>query len=152
MAHAAPQGQEPSQVLGALWKANRLGATVASEGRTFCRKGPADLTSVCNGCAIVSLQEGSYLLAHLAGDSSVSIYKSSDGISTRAMYNLHAAHAGLPPTPAALSVPWVPLDPNLPVPHHFAQGRVPCTFPPMRDEGARKWKVRKDRLGEPFGA
>ncbi|XP_039196026.1 little elongation complex subunit 2 [Crotalus tigris] len=92
---------------------------------------------------VSGLQEGSYLLAHLAGDSSVSIYKSSDGISTRAMYNLHAAHTSLPPAPAALSVPWVPLDPSLPLPHHFAQGRVPCTFPPMPDEGARKWKMSR---------
>ncbi|KAM3828114.1 annexin A2 isoform 3-T4 [Vipera latastei] len=90
---------------------------------------------------VAGLQEGSYLLAHLAGDSSVSIYKSSDGTATRAMYNLHAAHGGLPPAPAALSVPWVPLDPSIPLPHHFAQGRVPCTFPPMPDEGARNRKL-----------
>ncbi|KAM3828112.1 annexin A2 isoform 1-T1 [Vipera latastei] len=94
---------------------------------------------------VAGLQEGSYLLAHLAGDSSVSIYKSSDGTATRAMYNLHAAHGGLPPAPAALSVPWVPLDPSIPLPHHFAQGRVPCTFPPMPDEGARNRKTSRTK-------
>uniref|UniRef100_A0A8C6X2W9 Interactor of little elongation complex ELL subunit 2 n=1 Tax=Naja naja TaxID=35670 RepID=A0A8C6X2W9_NAJNA len=92
---------------------------------------------------VAGLQEGSFLLTHLAGDSSASIYKSSDGITTRAMYNLHAAHADLPPTPAALSVPWVPLDPNVPLPHHFAQGRIPCTFPPRPDEGARNAKMSR---------
>ncbi|XP_034265288.1 little elongation complex subunit 2 isoform X1 [Pantherophis guttatus] len=92
---------------------------------------------------VAGLQEGSFLLTHLAGDSSVSIYKSSDGIATRAMYNLHAAHADLPPAPAALSVPWVPLDPNIPLPHHFAQGRVPCTFPPVPDKGARTTKMSR---------
>lgn len=132
MAPVAPQ--EQSQVFRALREENR--------GR--CRKGSADLAPVCNGCCVVSLQEGSFLLTHLAGDSSVSIYKSSDGIATRAMYNLHAAHADLPPAPAALSVPWVPLDPNIPLPYHFAQGRVPCTFPPVPDKGTRTTKVRKD--------
>ncbi|XP_058012413.1 little elongation complex subunit 2 isoform X2 [Ahaetulla prasina] len=92
---------------------------------------------------VAGLQEGSFLLTHLAGDSSVSIYKSSEGIATRAMYNLHAAHANLPPTPASLSVPWVPLDPNIPLPHHFAQGRVPCTFPPVPDKGARTMKMSR---------
>uniref|UniRef100_A0A8C5S9Z5 Interactor of little elongation complex ELL subunit 2 n=1 Tax=Laticauda laticaudata TaxID=8630 RepID=A0A8C5S9Z5_LATLA len=92
---------------------------------------------------VAGLQEGSFLLTHLAGDSSASIYKSSDDIATRAMYNLHAAHADLPPAPAALSVPWVPLDPNVPLPHHFAQGRIPCTFPPRPDEGARNAKMRR---------
>ncbi|XP_013926535.1 PREDICTED: little elongation complex subunit 2 [Thamnophis sirtalis] len=91
---------------------------------------------------VAGLQEGSFLLTHLAGDSSVSIYKSSDGIATRAMYNLHAAHADLPPAPAALSVPWVPLDPNIPLQHHFAQGRVPCTFPPVAD-GASTTKMSR---------
>ncbi|XP_053222184.1 little elongation complex subunit 2-like isoform X3 [Podarcis raffonei] len=79
---------------------------------------------------VTGLQEGSYLLAHAAGDSSVTIYKSCDGKSTRATYNLHSAHSALPSIPSALSVPWVPLDPNIPLPYHFAQGRVPCTFPP----------------------
>ncbi|XP_026579586.1 little elongation complex subunit 2-like [Pseudonaja textilis] len=60
------------------------------------------------------------------------------------MYNLHAAHTDLPPAPAALSVPWVPLDPDVPLPHHFAQGRVPCTFPPRPDEGARNAKMRRE--------
>lgn len=88
-----------------------------------------------------SLQEGSYLLAHTAGDSSIMIYKSTDGKATRA-YNLHEAHSDLPGVPSTLSVPWVPLDPNLPLPYHFAQGRVPCTFPPKNKNTMRNKKVR----------
>ncbi|NWR86052.1 ICE2 protein, partial [Furnarius figulus] len=88
---------------------------------------------------VSDLQEGSYLLTHAAGDSSVSIYKSSLDKSTRSSYNLHKAHCDLPAVPATLSVPWVPLDPNLPLPYHLSHGRVPCTFPPAPQEG---WKQK----------
>ncbi|XP_062998794.1 little elongation complex subunit 2 isoform X2 [Elgaria multicarinata webbii] len=90
---------------------------------------------------VTGLPEGSYLLAHAAGDSSVTVYKSSHGKATRAMYNLHAAHADLPSEPSALSVPWVPLDPNVPLPDHFAQGRVPCTFPPKPADTMKNQKM-----------
>ncbi|NXK39801.1 ICE2 protein, partial [Piprites chloris] len=86
---------------------------------------------------VSDLQEGSYLLSHAAGDSSVSIYKSSLDKSTRASYNLHKAHCALPAVPATLSVPWVPLDPSLPLPYHISHGRVPCTFPPAPQEGCK---------------
>ncbi|XP_071611018.1 little elongation complex subunit 2 [Heliangelus exortis] len=90
---------------------------------------------------VSDLQEGSYLLSHAAGDSSVAIYKSSLDKSVRASYNLHKAHCDLPPVPATLSVPWVPLDPSLPLPYHMIHGRVPCTFPPAPQESKRKQKV-----------
>ncbi|XP_034988024.2 little elongation complex subunit 2 isoform X2 [Zootoca vivipara] len=90
---------------------------------------------------VTGLQEGSYLLAHAAGDSSVTIYKSCDGKATRAMYNLHSAHSALPSMPSGLSVPWVPLDPNIPLPYHFAQGRVPCTFPPKPANPVKNQKM-----------
>nr|XP_034988024.1 little elongation complex subunit 2 isoform X2 [Zootoca vivipara] len=90
---------------------------------------------------VTGLQEGSYLLAHAAGDSSVTIYKSCDGKATRAMYNLHSAHSALPSIPSGLSVPWVPLDPNIPLPYHFAQGRVPCTFPPKPANPVKNQKM-----------
>ncbi|NWI97221.1 ICE2 protein, partial [Pitta sordida] len=88
---------------------------------------------------VSDLQEGSYLLTHTAGDSSVGIYKSSLDKSTRSSYNLHKAHSDLPAVPATLSVPWVPLDPSLPLPYHISHGRVPCTFPPAPQEG---WKQK----------
>lgn len=88
-----------------------------------------------------SLQEGSYLLTHAAGDSSVAIYKSSLDKTTRASYNLHKAHCDLPTVPATLSVPWVPLDPSIPLPYHMNHGRVPCTFPPAPQEAMWKQKV-----------
>ncbi|XP_009903574.2 little elongation complex subunit 2 [Dryobates pubescens] len=90
---------------------------------------------------VSDLQEGSYLLAHAAGDSSVAIYKSSLDNTTRASYNLHKAHCDLPPVPATLSVPWVPLDPSLPLPYHINHGRVPCTFPPAPRETVLKQKM-----------
>lgn len=77
-----------------------------------------------------SLQEGSYLLSHAAEDSSLLIYKASDGTPTRTAYNLHKAHCDLPGVPSSLSVPWVPLDPSLLLPYHVHHGRIPCTFPP----------------------
>ncbi|KAL8196977.1 UNVERIFIED_CONTAM: hypothetical protein K2H54_004314, partial [Gekko kuhli] len=86
---------------------------------------------------VTSLQEGSYILAHAAGDSSVTIRKSCLEKDARGTYNLHAAHSDLPSPPATLSVPWVPLDPSILLPYHGAQGRVPCTFPP-RPAGAKK--------------
>ncbi|XP_049669273.1 little elongation complex subunit 2 isoform X2 [Accipiter gentilis] len=97
---------------------------------------------------VSDLQEGSYLLTHAAGDSSVGIYKSSLDKTTRASYNLHKAHCDLPTVPATLSVPWVPLDPSLPLPYHMNHGRVPCTFPPAPQEATWKqkpssWKHRK---------
>ncbi|NXQ31677.1 ICE2 protein, partial [Alaudala cheleensis] len=88
---------------------------------------------------VSALEEGSYLLSHAAGDSSVAIYKSSLDKSTRSSYNLHKAHCELPAVPATLSVPWVPLDPSLPLPYHISHGRVPCTFPPAPWEG---WKQK----------
>ncbi|NWV78376.1 ICE2 protein, partial [Dasyornis broadbenti] len=88
---------------------------------------------------VSDLEEGSYLLTHAAGDSSVAIYKSSPDKTTRASYNLHKAHCDLPAVPATLSVPWVPLDPSLPLPYHISHGRVPCTFPPAPQE---RWKQK----------
>ncbi|NXN82182.1 ICE2 protein, partial [Bombycilla garrulus] len=88
---------------------------------------------------VSDLEEGSYLLTHAAGDSSVAIYKSSLDKSTRSSYNLHKAHCDLPAVPATLSVPWVPLNPSLPLPYHISHGRVPCTFPPAPREG---WKQK----------
>ncbi|OXB82055.1 UNVERIFIED_CONTAM: hypothetical protein H355_004138 [Colinus virginianus] len=90
---------------------------------------------------VSDLQEGSYLLTHAAGDSSVAIYKSSLDKATRASYNLHQAHCDLPAVPAMLSVPWVPLDPSLPLPYHMKHGRVPCTFPPAPQEAIWKPKM-----------
>ncbi|XP_045142385.1 little elongation complex subunit 2 isoform X2 [Echinops telfairi] len=77
-----------------------------------------------------SLQEGSYLLSHAAEDSSLLIYKTSDGKVTRTAYNLYKAHTDLPAVPSSLSVPWVPLEPSLLLPYHIHHGRIPCTFPP----------------------
>ncbi|KAF1481569.1 Little elongation complex subunit 2, partial [Pygoscelis antarcticus] len=90
---------------------------------------------------VSDLQEGSYLLTHAAGDSSIGIYKSSLDKTTRASYNLHKAHCDLPTVPATLSVPWVPLDPSLPLPYHMNHGRVPCTFPPAPQEATWKQKM-----------
>lgn len=77
-----------------------------------------------------SLQEGAYMLSHAAEDSSLLIYKTSDGKLTRTAYNLHKTHCGLPGALSSLSVPWVPLDPGLLLPYHVFHGRIPCTFPP----------------------
>ncbi|KFO14908.1 NMDA receptor-regulated protein 2, partial [Balearica regulorum gibbericeps] len=90
---------------------------------------------------VSDLQEGFYLLTHAAGDSSVAIYKSSLDKTTRASYNLHKAHCDLPTVPATLSVPWVPLDPSIPLPYHMNHGRVPCTFPPAPQETMWKQKM-----------
>ncbi|XP_051012695.1 little elongation complex subunit 2 isoform X2 [Acomys russatus] len=79
---------------------------------------------------LCSLQDGSYLLSHAAEDSSLLIYKTSDGKVTRTAYNLHKAHCDLPGVPSSLSVPWVPLDPSYLLPYHIHHGRIPCTFPP----------------------
>ncbi|NXY41648.1 ICE2 protein, partial [Ceuthmochares aereus] len=95
---------------------------------------------------VSDLQEGSYLLTHAAGDSSVAIYKSSLDKTTRASYNLHKAHCDLPAVPATLSVPWVPLDPSLPLPYHINHGRVPCTFPPAPQEAT--WKQMAGAKGQ----
>ncbi|NXI48030.1 ICE2 protein, partial [Galbula dea] len=101
---------------------------------------------------VSDLQEGSYLLTHASGDSSVAIYKSCLDKTTRASYNLHKAHCDLPTVPATLSVPWVPLDPNIPLPYHINHGRVPCTFPPAPQEAMGKQKMTgaKGPLGTPY--
>ncbi|XP_049629587.1 little elongation complex subunit 2 [Suncus etruscus] len=88
-----------------------------------------------------SLQEGSYLLSHAAEDSSLLIYKTSDGKLTRTAYNLHKTHCGLPGAPSSLSVPWVPLDPGLLLPYHVFHGRIPCTFPPKSLEPTAQQKT-----------
>ncbi|XP_061856172.1 little elongation complex subunit 2 isoform X5 [Colius striatus] len=102
---------------------------------------------------VSDLQEGSYLLSHAAGDSSVAIYKSSLDKTMRASYNLHKAHCDLPTVPSTLSVPWVPLDPSLPLPYHLSHGRVPCTFPPAPQEATWKQKMTgvKGQSDTPYG-
>ncbi|XP_075388217.1 little elongation complex subunit 2 [Tenrec ecaudatus] len=93
-----------------------------------------------------SLQEGSYLLSHAAEDSSLLIYKTSDGKVTRTAYNLYKAHADLPAVPSSLSVPWVPLDPGLLLPYHVHHGRIPCTFPPKSVSPKAQQKVGGTRM------
>ncbi|KAM8907100.1 little elongation complex subunit 2 [Lycaon pictus] len=93
-----------------------------------------------------SLQEGSYLLSHAAEDSSLLIYKTSDGKVTRTAYNLHKTHCGLPGVPSSLSVPWVPLDPSLLLPYHIHHGRIPCTFPPKSLGPTPQQKVGGTRM------
>ncbi|XP_075437572.1 little elongation complex subunit 2-like, partial [Ascaphus truei] len=90
---------------------------------------------------VTGLQEGSYLLSHVSGDSSVYLYKSFSGKNTRGAYNLHSAHRGPPGVPSTLSVPWVPLDPSLLLPYHIHHGRPPCTFPPRPHENPAPAKV-----------
>lgn len=89
---------------------------------------------------VTSLQEGSYLLSHTAGDSSVLIYKSANSEVRKSSYNLHKAHSSMPRAPSTLSVPWVPLDPTILLPYHVSQGRVPCTFPPPPEDVTDKTK------------
>ncbi|CAI9564981.1 unnamed protein product [Staurois parvus] len=79
---------------------------------------------------LIRLQDGSYLLSHASKDSSVCLYKSSTD-KTSGTYNLHEAHSNLPQAPSSLSVPWVPLNPNLLLRYHIHHGRPPCTFPPV---------------------
>ncbi|XP_031525100.1 little elongation complex subunit 2-like isoform X1 [Papio anubis] len=93
-----------------------------------------------------SLQEGSYLLSHAAEDSSLLIYKASDGKVTRTAYNLYKTHCGLPGVPSSLSVPWVPLDPSLLLPYHIHHGRIPCTFPPKSLDTTTQQKVGGTRM------
>ncbi|XP_044915163.1 little elongation complex subunit 2 isoform X2 [Felis catus] len=93
-----------------------------------------------------SLQEGSYLLSHAAEDSSLLIYKTSDGKVTRTAYNLHKTHCSLPGVPSSLSVPWVPLDPSLLLPYHIHHGRIPCTFPPKSVGPTPQQKVGGTRM------
>lgn len=81
------------------------------------------------------------MLSHAAEDSSLLIYKTSDGKLTRTAYNLHKTHCGLPGAPSSLSVPWVPLDPGLLLPYHVFHGRIPCTFPPKSLEPTAQQKV-----------
>ncbi|XP_078388738.1 little elongation complex subunit 2 isoform X2 [Cetorhinus maximus] len=101
---------------------------------------------------VSSLPEGRYLLSHSSGDSSMTIYRNSQGGKfTRAAYNLHAAHSTLPPIPSTLSMPWVPLDPNILLPYHIHHGRVPCTFPPGSSDDLQNQKrgVAKANRGIP---
>ncbi|XP_026634902.1 little elongation complex subunit 2 [Microtus ochrogaster] len=95
---------------------------------------------------LCSLQDGSYLLSHAAEDSSLLIYKTSDGKVTRTAYNLHKAHCDLPGIPSSLSVPWVPLDPSYLLPYHIHHGRIPCTFPPKSLRPVAQPKVCGTRI------
>ncbi|XP_059801972.1 little elongation complex subunit 2 isoform X2 [Hypanus sabinus] len=91
---------------------------------------------------VTSLPEDRYLLSHSSGDSSFTIYRTSRrGKFTRAAYNLHAAHSALPSVPSTLSVPWVPLDPDVLLPYHIHHGRVPCTFPPRPVDNLQNQKM-----------
>ncbi|KAL4641948.1 little elongation complex subunit 2 isoform X1 [Arapaima gigas] len=80
---------------------------------------------------VVGLQEGQYLFTHKAGEPIVTIAKATDGKKiSRATYDLHHAHSGLPQPPSHGTVPWVPVDPSRVLSFHLKHGRVPCTFPP----------------------
>lgn len=89
-----------------------------------------------------SLQDGSYLLSHASKDSSVCLYKSSTD-KTSGTYNLHEAHSNLPKAPSSLSVPWVPVNPNLLLSYHIHHGRPPCTFPPVPTMNTGNSKVSR---------
>ena len=92
------------------------------------------------------------MLSHAAEDSSLLIYKTSDGKVTRTTYNLHKTHCSLPGVPSSLSVPWVPLDPGLLLPYHIHHGRIPCTFPPKSLGPTAQQKVRSfSKLNVPLG-
>ncbi|OCT89436.1 little elongation complex subunit 2 isoform X2 [Xenopus laevis] len=93
---------------------------------------------------VSDLQEGSYLLSHTSGDSSVCLYKSISE-SCRRSYNLYDAHASLPKTPSTLCVPWVAVNSNLLLPYHIHHGRPPCTFPPTTDGKKVKAPVNKQK-------
>ncbi|XP_069812529.1 little elongation complex subunit 2 [Dendropsophus ebraccatus] len=95
---------------------------------------------------VTGLQEGSYLLSHVSGDASVYLYKSTPE-NKRGAYNLHEAHTNAPKIPSSLSVPWVPLNPNLLLKYHIQHGRPPCTFPPApeKDTGINKLQQNQPR-------
>uniref|UniRef100_A0A8C4XGP8 Interactor of little elongation complex ELL subunit 2 n=1 Tax=Erpetoichthys calabaricus TaxID=27687 RepID=A0A8C4XGP8_ERPCA len=88
---------------------------------------------------LISLQEGSYILNHKAGDSFLTIYKSCKQL-TRTSYKLHEAHSSLPLEPATQTVPWVPVDPSQALPYHSKHGRIPCTFPPNPEQKSKDQK------------
>lgn len=94
-------------------------------------------------------EDGSYLLSHVSGDSSVYLYRSTkDHI--RGAYNLHDAHCNAPKEPSSLSVPWVPLNPNLLLKYHIQHGRPPCSFPPApEDTGIHKVSVQVVKYCDP---
>ncbi|XP_044135795.1 little elongation complex subunit 2 isoform X1 [Bufo gargarizans] len=94
---------------------------------------------------VTGLQDGSYLLSHVSGDSSVCLYKSTKD-QQRGAYNLHDAHCNAPEPPSSLSVPWVPLNPNLLLKYHIQHGRPPCTFPPAAEVDTG---IKKSQLHEP---
>ncbi|XP_077372997.1 little elongation complex subunit 2 [Festucalex cinctus] len=79
---------------------------------------------------LTKMEEGQYLITHKAGEPFVTLLKASDGKASRTAYDLHQVHSGLPRTPAAGPVPWLPVDPAVVLPFHKKHGRVPCLFPP----------------------
>ncbi|XP_075064370.1 little elongation complex subunit 2 isoform X2 [Mixophyes fleayi] len=89
---------------------------------------------------VTGLQDGSYLLSHMSGDSSVCLYKSVTE-NKRGTYNLHDAHINPPKRPSFVSVPWVPLNPNLLLNYHIKHGRPPCTFPPAPEKNIGRTRV-----------
>ncbi|KAM4036746.1 little elongation complex subunit 2 [Anomaloglossus baeobatrachus] len=95
---------------------------------------------------VTGFQDGSYLLSHVSGDSSVYLYQSTED-HKRGGYNLHDAHCNAPKAPSSLSVPWVPLNPNLLLKYHILHGRPPCTFPPApkQDTGVDKLQLNQPR-------
>ncbi|KAM3925036.1 little elongation complex subunit 2 [Leptodactylus fuscus] len=95
---------------------------------------------------VTGVQDGSYLLSHVSGDSSVYLYKSTTD-HKRGVYNLHDAHCNAPKVPSSLSVPWVPLNPNLLLKYHIQHGRPPCTFPPAPEKDTGINKTGQPRKG-----
>ncbi|XP_063782467.1 little elongation complex subunit 2 isoform X2 [Pseudophryne corroboree] len=97
---------------------------------------------------VTGLQDGSYLLSHVSGDSSVYLYKNVT-VNKRGTYNLHDSHSNPPKIPSFVSVPWVPLNPNLLLNYHIQHGRPPCTFPPASGMSSGRNKVNQPRKAPP---
>ncbi|XP_076461785.1 uncharacterized protein LOC143294239 [Babylonia areolata] len=77
---------------------------------------------------LTELPAGSYLLSHEAGSSTVQL-KSGTSV-RRGSHDLRSHYMGLMMQEADKSVPWVPVDPTLMLPHHWRMGLIPATFQP----------------------
>ncbi|ESP04292.1 hypothetical protein LOTGIDRAFT_237405 [Lottia gigantea] len=89
---------------------------------------------------VYSLENGTYLLSHEAGEAHCHIKQASQY--KRGAYDLHFSHQGHIRV-NEMKNEWFPIDTNIILPHHKVQGRIPATYEPEDFNTGNNSKKRK---------
>ncbi|KAI0211678.1 Little elongation complex subunit 2 [Lamellibrachia satsuma] len=114
-----------------------------------CAFQPASALSVLHRILtkLLSLASGQYLLSHTPGSGHANLKRSTHN--NTGAYDLHLAHSGSPASDVSIlgnrTVPWIPLDTSILLPHHKKYYRVPATFEPKAGKSQPKVQQKQKK-------